>query len=119
MYTVLRGAHPQDLWADSPSMPIRHATAPSLVEDPVRVRELIKAASTPEKYCESLVNAGLPDYDCEGRFQAMWRGVWEAIEARYDYVILWGPPDGFEETVPKSFTRRVSRGRLRMFAKAP
>ncbi len=39
MYTVLRGAHPIDLWADSTSMPIIHRRAPAVfVEDPVRIR---------------------------------------------------------------------------------
>jgi len=119
MYTVLRGARPQDLWADSPSMPIRHTSPPSLVEDPVRVRELLAAAPTPTAYCAALQTAGLPDYDCEARFHAMWRGVWEAIEERYDYVIVWGAPASFAETVPRSFAPRFSRGRLTMFAKTP
>ncbi len=119
MYTVLRGAHPQDLWADSPSMPIRRVASPSLVEDPVRVRQLLAAAPTPAAYCTSLEDAGLPDYDCEARFHAMWRGVWEAIEGRYDYVILWGAPASFAETIPRSFTQRFVRGRLTLFAKTP
>ena len=119
MYTVLRGAHPQDLWADSPSMPIRHTLPPSLVEDPVRVRDLIKSAPTPAKYCQTLQDAGLPDYDCEARFQSMWRGVWEAIDARYDYVILWGAPAAVVATVPKSFAPRFSRGKLTLLAKEP
>jgi hypothetical protein len=117
MYTVLRGAHPQDLWADSPSMPIRHAAPPSLVEDPVRVRELLDAAPNPEAYCASLQKAGLPDYDCEARFHAVWRGVWEAIEERYDYVLVWGAPSSFAETVPRAFAPRFSRGRLTLLGK--
>jgi hypothetical protein len=89
------------------------------VEDPVRVRELLAAAPTPTAYCAALQTAGLPDYDCEARFHAMWRGVWEAIGERYDYVIVWGAPASFAETVPRSFAPRFSRGRLTMFAKTP
>jgi hypothetical protein len=119
MYTMLRGAHPQDLWADSPSMPLRHASPPSLVEDPVRVRDLLHAGPTPAKYCKTLVDAGLPDYDCEARFQSMWHGVWEAIESRYDYVLLWRPTPDVMATVPKTFMARVSGEKLTLLVKAP
>jgi hypothetical protein len=117
MYTVLRGAHPQDLWADSPTMALRHAEPPALIEDPVRIRDLLAAARTPEAYCASLVHAGLPDYGCESRYRSMWRGVWEEIEGRYDDVVLWGAPPDFLETVPPSFTTRVNRGKLRLLVK--
>jgi hypothetical protein len=117
MFTVLRGAHPQDVWADSPTMALRHAEPPSLVEDPVRIRDLLAAARTPDVYCASLVRAGLPDYGCASRYRSMWRGVWEEIAARYDDVVLWGAPPEFLETVPPSFAARAERGKVRVLVK--
>jgi hypothetical protein len=118
MFTVLRRAHPQDLWADSPTMALRHTEPPALIEDPVRIRDLLAAARTPEAYCASLVHAGLPDDGCEPRYRSMWRGVWEQIEGRYDDVVLWGAPPEFLATVPPSFTTRVDRGKVRLLVKA-
>ena len=118
MYTVLRGAKPQDLWADSPSVPLRYVRAPSFVEDPVRVREFLSAASTPRAYCASLAAAKLPALDCQAGWHAKWDEFWRQATDRYDAVLLWGAPPEASALVPEAYARRFERGRLELRARS-
>jgi hypothetical protein len=117
MYTVLRGVKPQDVWADSPSMPIRYATAPTFVEDPVAIREFLEAARTPEAYCQTMSRAGLPVSDCRNGWSKAWSDFWREAEFRYDYVLLWGAPSEVVAVTPESFAPRMSHGRLKLMAR--
>ncbi len=119
MYTVLSGAHPLDLWADSTSMPIMRAQAPeTFVEDPVRIREFQGAAYDPHRYCEALEQAGFSDVDCAGKWADTWREFWSEAELRYDYVILWGAPEGVRGTLPADYAPRMIRGPLELYSRA-
>jgi hypothetical protein len=118
MYTVLRGAKPQDVWADSPSAPIRHAHPPSLVEDPVRVRQFLASAATPRDYCATLRHAGLSGIECDVRWRQEWAEFWRAAWSRYDSVLLWSAPPEVAETVPPGYGVLLARGRLELRAKA-
>ena len=118
MYTVLRGAHPLDVWADSTSMPIMRARAPrAFLEDPVRVREFIGVARDPDHYCRSLERDGFSDVDCAARWREAWSEFWREALPRYDYVILWGAPDEVRGTVPPELTSRMKRGWLELFVR--
>jgi hypothetical protein len=117
MYTVLRAVKPQDVWADSPSMPIRHAAPPAFVEDPVSVRSFLAAARTPNAYCESLVRAGLPDFDCARRWATTWAEFWKEAAPRYDYVLFWGAPPEVVATAPESYAPNMRRGRLTLLGR--
>jgi hypothetical protein len=112
MYTVLRGAQPQDVWADTPSMPIRFARPPTSVEDPVAIRQFLRAAGSPAAYCETLRRAGLPEVDCQDGWSHAWGTFWREAEPRYDYVLLWGAAAQLIEAVPSSYSTRMSEGRL-------
>jgi hypothetical protein len=114
MYTVLRGTKPQDLWADSPSMPIRYVHAPSYIEDPVTIRLFLGAARSPTAYCERLRHSGLPDIDCEAGWSRAWRTFWQDVQSRYDYVLFWGAPEAVMAQVPPSYEAQMDRGRLKL-----
>lgn len=114
MYTVLRGVKPQDLWADSPSMPIRYVHAPSYIEDPVTIRLFLGAARSPSAYCERLRHSGLPDIDCEAGWSRAWGTFWQDVQSRYDYVLFWGAPADVMTHVPTSYETQMSRGRLQL-----
>jgi hypothetical protein len=118
MYTVLRGAHPLDLWADSTSMPIMRTHAPtSFVEDPVRIREFQGVAHDPRRYCEALEQTGFSDVDCAARWRETWREFWAEAAPRYDYVLLWGATSELRATVPAEYQPRVARGALQLYAR--
>ena len=119
MYTVLRGAKPQDLWADSPSAPLRHARAPTFVEDPVSVREFVRTAATPEAYCATVARSGLPPFDCASNWRAAWGEFWKSARERYDDVLLWGASPEVLERVPPEYAPRFARGRLELRARLP
>src|SRR5260370_28316988 len=112
MYTVLRGEPSGAVWADSPSTPFRRAHTPAMIEDPVRIRQLLLAARTPEVYCGSIRRAGLPDDECAARWAALWSDVWRAARGRYDYVLLWGGPEEVIVSMPRDFVPVETRGRL-------
>jgi hypothetical protein len=114
MYTVLRGVKPQDLWADSPSMPIRYIHAPSYIEDPVTIRLFLGAARSPTAYCERLRHSGLPDIDCAAGWSRVWGTFWQDVQSRYDYVLLWGAPAEVMARIPASYETQMDRGRLKL-----
>jgi hypothetical protein len=114
MYTVLRGVKPQDLWADSPSMPIRYVHAPSYIEDPVTIRLFLGAARSPTAYCERLRHSGLPDIDCAEGWSRAWGTFWQDVQSRYDYVLLWGAPPEVTAQVPASYEKQMDSGRLKL-----
>jgi hypothetical protein len=119
MYTVLSGAHPLDLWADSTSMPIMHARAPEVfVEDPVRIREFQGVAHDPHRYCEALEQTGFSDVDCAARWTDTWQEFWREALPRYDYVILWGAPPELRATMPVEYAQRMARGPLELYSSA-
>jgi hypothetical protein len=118
MYTVLRAVSPQDVWADSPSMPIRHSAPPAFAGDPVSVRSFLGAARTPAAYCETLQRAGLRDVDCMQGWATAWTEFWNDALARYDYVLLWGAPAEVQATAPASYAPRMSRGRLTLLGRS-
>jgi hypothetical protein len=118
MYTVLRGVKPQDVWADSPSMPIRYATRPTFVEDPLAIREFLGAARTPEAYCQTISRAGLPRPDCRQAWATAWSRFWHEVELRYDYILLWGAPAEVVAITPEVFETRVNQGRLKLLARS-
>jgi hypothetical protein len=117
MYTVLRAVKPQDVWADSPSMPIRHSAPPAFVDDPVSIRRFLAAARTPASYCDTLRRAGLRDFDCTQGWATAWAGFWDDAARRYDYVLLWGAPDEVIASAPKSYAPQMSQGRLTLLGR--
>ena len=118
LYTVLRGAHPLDLWADSTSMPIMRTHAPTtFVEDPVRIREFQGVAHDPRRYCEALEQTGFSDVDCAARWKETWREFWAEAAPRYDYVLLWGATSELRATVPAEYLPQMSRGALQLYAR--
>jgi hypothetical protein len=119
MYTVLRGAKPQDLWADSPSAPLRHAHRPAFVEDPLSIREFVAAAATPAAYCATLAETAVPPFDCAARWGAVWADFWTSARERYDHVLLWGAPPEVLRMVPMEYAPRFARGRLELRARGP
>ncbi len=120
MYTVLSGAHPLDLWADSTSMPIMHARAPSVfVEDPVRIREFQGVAHDPRRYCEALEQTGFSDVDCAARWEETWREFWREASPRYDYVAMWGATPELRATITPPDSSRKSRGARELVVRAP
>ncbi len=119
MYTVLSGAHPLDLWADSTSMPIMRRRPPqALVEDPVRIREFEGVAYDRRRYCEALEQAGFSDIDCAARWTDAWHEFWGEASPRYDYVLLWWAPKALRATIPPEYTRRMVRGPLELYVRA-
>ncbi len=119
MYTVLSGAHPLDLWADSTSMPIMHRRAPAVfVEDPVRIREFQGVAHDPKRYCEALEQTGFSDVDCAARWKDTWAEFWREASPRYDYVAMWGATGELRGTVPEGYAQVYGRGQLQLYAKA-
>ena len=118
MYTVLRAAHPLDLWADSTSMPIMRTHAPTtFVEDPVRIREFQGVAHDPSCYCGALERNGFSDVDCAARWKDTWREFWAEAAPRYDYVLLWGATPELRATVPSEYVLQMSRGYLQLYAR--
>jgi hypothetical protein len=118
MYTVLSGAHPLDLWADSTSMPIMHARAPAtFVEDPVRIREFQGVVHDPRRYCEALEQTGFSDVDCKARFTDAWHEFWNEASPRYDYVLMWGAPPEIRPTMPAEYAPRMIRGPLELYSR--
>ncbi len=118
LYTVLRGAHPQDAWADSPSMPIRRTETPAFVEDPVAVRMFLSVAETPAAYCAATTKSRLLDLDCRTRWADAWASFWTEAQVHDDDVLLWGASPEVLSTVPESYVRQMDRGRLQLLAKS-
>jgi hypothetical protein len=119
LYTVLSGAHPLDLWADSTSMPIMHRQAPAVfVEDPVRIREFQGVVHDPKRYCEGLEQNGFSDVDCAARWKDQWAEFWREASPRYDYVAMWGATSELRGTVPAGYAQVYGRGQLQLYVKA-
>jgi hypothetical protein len=118
MYTVLSGAHPLDLWADSTSMPIMHTHAPTTyVEDPVRIREFQGVAHDPRRYCEALDQTGFSDVDCRARWEDTWHEFWREAGPRYDYILLWGAPPELRATMPMDYQAHMVIGPVELYSR--
>jgi len=117
MFTVLRDAHPQDVWADSPSMPIRHAHVPTYAEDPVLVREFAMRSKDRKTYCKLMRRGMRPVDDCVERWRNDWIQFWQAARGRYDYVVVWNQTDDVMAMAAGEYRPILHNGKLRVFVR--
>jgi hypothetical protein len=117
MFTVLREAHPQDLWADSPSMPIRHARPPTFIEDPVLVREFAARSKDLKTYCKILRKGMRPSENCASGWRKEWTDFWSAAKDRYEYVVIWNSTDDLMQMAGGAYRPVLESGKLRVFAR--
>jgi hypothetical protein len=101
-YVIDRMTTAQDVWADSPTMPITFRDPPDLYADGVRIRRFINSAASVDVYCgEGYVGARFDA--CKDEFRAAWDDFWRGADGRFDRVILWGASDDVRATVPSAW----------------
>ena len=118
LYVVAKHTSAQDIWADSPTMPIMHAKPPDALSDPVRVRRFVDAMQSRQRFCAALESEGLAFTDCDRRWREQWEAFWQSVTPRFDHVLMWeATPDALER-VPSTYRIVFDRDGLRIFARA-
>jgi len=117
MFTLLREAHPQDVWADSPSMPIRHAHPPTYADDPVLIREFAARSKDRKTYCKNLRKGMRPTEDCLAQWQRDWTEFFAKARGKYDYVVLWNSTDDVMPMAGGDYAPVFERGKVRVYGR--
>jgi hypothetical protein len=117
MFTLLREAHPQDVWADSPSMPIRHAHPPTFADDPVLIREFAARSKDRKTYCKILRKGMRPTEDCVAQWQRDWTEFFAKARGKYDYVVLWNSTDDVMPMAGGDYAPVFERGKVRVYGR--
>lgn len=100
MYVVLRGVNAQDVWADSPTMPIYRPGKVSPLDEPGHTQMLAASAATVKGFCKAQTERAVPESACEAMWHSTWSEVWKLAEDEKDYVLLWGPTDDVRKEAP-------------------
>ena len=120
LYVIDKLTSAQDVWADSPAMPIMHRTPLDAASDPAMIGRFISAMATRASFCESEKRTGMiagEPADCETRWRAIWDERWRAWSERYDHVILWAAPPDVLDVMPAHFRLELESGLLRVYAR--
>lgn len=100
MYVFLRGVNAQDVWADSPTMPIYRPGKASPLDEPGHTQQLAASAGSLKGFCKLQMDHGASEHACEEAWRATWSEVWRLAEDEKDYVLLWGPPEEVRAQAP-------------------
>ena len=119
MYVTAKLTSAQDVWADSPTMPLRFRDEPDFFEDRLQVRRFVSTVATRDGYCEAQAARGLVTGDCAGDWRAKWDWLWREADARFDRVLLFDPTDDALSTVPPTWRPCLRRGPLTVLERAP
>ena len=117
LYVVAKHTSAQDVWADSPTMPIMHAKPPDALSDPVRIRRFVDSMQSRKRFCDGLANEGLAISDCDRRWREQWESFWATATPRFDHVLLWEPTPDALATVPPAYRVVFDRDGLRVLAR--
>jgi hypothetical protein len=114
LYVVERGTSAQDVWADSPTMPITFREPPDFFADPVLIRRFVAKMESSAAFCDAEARAGASETegDCVSRWRAIWAGLFEDARGRFDHVVLWGAPDEVRAIVPTGWGVAFEKGML-------
>ena len=105
LYAMEKLATAQDIWADSPTMPIMYRAPPDFLMDPVLIRHFAAKMATCASYCASAQKSGVPSDDCRAKYDLIWESFWRRVTQRFDHVILWQPPADVLERVAPNYAR--------------
>lgn len=117
LYVISKHTSAQDLWADSPTMPVMHASPPDMLGDWIRIRRFTEAHASATDFCARERDNGLREEGCEARFADDWRALWTEAIPRFDHVILWQPSADVLATIPARYTRVLERRGLYVLAR--
>jgi hypothetical protein len=112
MYVVERLTNAQDVWADSPTMPLRFRQEPTFFEDQLQVARFVESVATRAHYCDMKRAEGLAFDDCVSEWRAQWRWLWSEAERRFDRVLLFAPTEDALQEVPGQWQPAVRVGPL-------
>jgi hypothetical protein len=117
MYVVEKRTTAQDVWADSPSMPLLHAAAPAPIEDSVKLWRFLNAAATSSTWCRALEDRGAFTPACKELWRGEWAALWKQAEPRFTHVVLWGASDEVLALVPSRYHLVLQNAPLRVYAR--
>lgn len=100
MYVVLKRTNAQDVWADSPTMPIYRPGKASPLDEPGHMQRLVESANTQRGFCQTQKRLGVHGQNCENAWRGAWSEVWHLAEDEKDYVLLWGASDEVRAETP-------------------
>ncbi|MFO0667093.1 MAG: hypothetical protein U0174_24285 [Polyangiaceae bacterium] len=103
MYVVLKHVNAQDVWADSPTMPIYRPGDMSPLDDPSYMQRLTASANSMKGFCKVQKRLGLAGQPCADAWASTWSEVWRLASDEKDYVLLWGATDEVRAGAPRSW----------------
>ena len=118
LYTVEKLTTAQDVWADSPSMPLFRVRAPEPIQDSVKLRHFLNAAVTSSSWCHALADRGAFTTTCTELWRGEWAELWKQAEPRFTHVVLWGASDEVIALVPSRYQLTFENAALRVYARA-
>jgi hypothetical protein len=118
IYVMERLTTAQDVWADSPTMPLSFREPPTFFQDPVRLERFVKNFADRRSYCDARIARGQTPAACASEWREAWDGFWAGALARFDHVVLFGATDDALSTVPSGWRPCVRRGLLIVLERA-
>ncbi len=112
IYVVERHTTAQDVWADSPTMPLRFRTQPTFFQDQLQVERFVDNTGTRAGYCEAERKRGVVGRDCDADWRSQWDWLWREASLRFDRVLMFAPTADALSTVPARWRECVHEGRL-------
>ncbi len=119
LYVVERHTSAQDVWADSPTMPLRFRTQPTFFQDQAQVERFVENMGDRAHYCEEGRKRGEVGRDCEADWRSQWDWLWREAALRFDRVLMFAPTADALTTVPATWRECVHEGRLVVLAPSP
>jgi hypothetical protein len=112
IYVVERLTTAQDVWADSPTMPLRFRETPTFFLDQLLLERFVGSVATRASYCRDQTDRGLQLGDCRAEWRAAWDRMWQAASERFDRVLLFAPTTDALSTVPSTWRPCFRKGLL-------
>jgi hypothetical protein len=111
LYVLERSTSAQDVWADSPTMPLRFRDRPDFFHDELQVERFVESTETRSGFCGEQAFRGLAG-DCDDIWRKQWAWLWREAGTHVDRVLLFAPTADALSTVPAGWRRLLERGRL-------
>jgi hypothetical protein len=118
IYVMERLTTAQDVWADSPTMPLSFREPPTFFQDPVRLERFVTNYADRQAYCDARVARGQAPSACASEWHAAWDGFWTGALGRFDHVVLFGATADALSTVPGGWRPCLRRGLLIVLERA-
>ncbi len=119
IYVMERLTTAQDVWADSPTMPLSFREPPSFFQDQMRLDRFVSTLASRAQYCAAPAQRGLPPSACDAQWRGTWEGMWAGALERFDHALLFGATADVLSTVPAGWRPCFRRGLLTVLERVP